>query len=77
VGTTAEPENLTNPAVEPERAHYFEVGSAHAIGDSVTVELTDFYKLSKNFLMPVNLEPLRFSIILPLSEAGNEGSISV
>jgi outer membrane receptor protein involved in Fe transport len=49
IGTTAEPENLTNRAVEPERAHYFEVGSAHAIGDSVTVELTGFYKLSKNF----------------------------
>jgi len=49
VGTTAEPENLTNRTVEPERAHYFEVGSAHAIGDSVTIELTGFYKLSKNF----------------------------
>ena len=49
VGTTAEPENLTNPAVEPERAHYFELGSAHAIGDSVTVELTCFYKLSNFF----------------------------
>ncbi len=48
-GTTAEPENSTNHAVEPERAHYFEVGSAHSLGDSVTVELTGFYKLSKNF----------------------------
>ena len=49
VGTTAEPENVTNRVVEPERAHYFEVGSAHALGESVTVELTGFYKLSKNF----------------------------
>ncbi|MDH5562996.1 MAG: TonB-dependent receptor [Nitrospirota bacterium] len=48
IGTTAEPENLTNRTVEPERAHYFEVGSAHSLGDSVEVELTGFYKLSKN-----------------------------
>lgn len=48
VGTTAEPENLTNRTVEPERAHYFEVGSSHALGDAVTIELTGFYKLSKN-----------------------------
>ena len=48
VGTTAEPENLTNRTVEPERAHYFEVGSVHALGNSVEVELTGFYKLSKN-----------------------------
>jgi len=48
IGTTAEPENLTNRTVEPERAHYFEVGSAHALGDSVTIELTGYYKLNKN-----------------------------
>jgi len=48
VGTTAEPENLTNRTVKPERAHYFEVGSAHALGDSVTIELTGYYKLNKN-----------------------------
>ena len=48
VGTTAEPENLTNRTVEPERAHYFEVGSAHALGDWMEIELTGFYKLSKN-----------------------------
>lgn len=48
VGTTAEPENLTNRTVEPERAHYFEVGSSHALGNAVTIELTGFYKLSKN-----------------------------
>ncbi len=48
IGTTAEPENLTNRTVKPERAHYFEVGSSHALGESVTVEITGFYKLSKN-----------------------------
>jgi len=48
IGTTAEPENLTNRTVEPERAHYFEVGSSHALGERVTLELTGFYKLSKN-----------------------------
>jgi outer membrane receptor protein involved in Fe transport len=48
VGTTAEPENLTDRTVEPERAHYFEVGSAHALGESVSIELTGYYKLNKN-----------------------------
>jgi len=48
VGTTAEPENLTNTTVEPERAHYFEVGSAHALGDALSIELTGYYKLNKN-----------------------------
>jgi hypothetical protein len=48
VGTTAEPENLTSRTVEPERAHYFEVGSAHSLGDSVSIELTGYYKLNKN-----------------------------
>jgi outer membrane receptor protein involved in Fe transport len=48
IGTTAEPEDLTNRTVKPERAHYFEVGSSHALSEWVTVELTGFYKLSKN-----------------------------
>lgn len=48
IGTTAEPENLTNRTVKPERAHYFEVGSSHALSEWVTLELTGFYKLSKN-----------------------------
>ncbi len=39
---------MTNRTVEPERAHYFEVGSAHALGDWMEIELTGFYKLSKN-----------------------------
>ena len=48
VGTTAEPENLTNNTVKPERSHYFEVGSTHAIGQTAVVQLTGYYKLSKN-----------------------------
>ncbi|MDA0737383.1 MAG: TonB-dependent receptor [Nitrospirae bacterium] len=48
VGTTAEPENLTNNTVKPERSHYFEVGSTHAIGQIAVVQLTGYYKLSKN-----------------------------
>ena len=48
IGTTAQPENLTNRTVEPERAHYFEVGIYRALGRMATVELTGWYKLSKN-----------------------------
>ena len=48
VGTTAEPENLTNNTVKPERSHYFEVGSTHAIGQAAVVQLTGYYKLSRN-----------------------------
>ena len=48
IGTTAEPENLTVRTVEPERAHYFEVGVYRALGQMATVELTGWYKLSKN-----------------------------
>ncbi len=48
IGTTAEPENLTNNTVKPERSHYFEVGSTHAIGQIAVVQLTGYYKLSKN-----------------------------
>ncbi len=48
VGTTAEPENVINNTVKPERAHYFEVGSTHAIGQMAVVKLTGYYKLSKN-----------------------------
>jgi len=48
VGTTAEPENLTNNKVKPERSHYFEVGSTHALGGLAVVQLTGYYKLSTN-----------------------------
>jgi hypothetical protein len=45
-GTKAAPENTTNNQVRAERAHYFEVGSYHALGQQVTLELTGYYKLS-------------------------------
>ncbi len=45
-GTKAAPENTTNNTVRAERAHYFEVGSYHALGQQVTLELTGYYKLS-------------------------------
>ena len=48
IGTTAEPENLTNTMVKPERSHYFEVGSTHAIGQIGVLQLAGYYKLSRN-----------------------------
>lgn len=46
LGTTAQPENLTNNKVRAERAHYFEVGSYHALSRWATLELTAYYKLA-------------------------------
>lgn len=46
IGTTAEPENLTNNKTRAERAHYFEVGSYHALTRWATLELTGYYKLN-------------------------------
>jgi hypothetical protein len=45
-GTTAQPDDRTNNQVRAERAHYFEVGSYHAVSRWATVELTGYYKLS-------------------------------
>ena len=45
-GTTAQPENTTNNQVRAERAHYFEVGSYHALSRWATLELTGYYKLA-------------------------------
>ncbi len=46
IGTTAQPENLTNNTPRAERADYFEVGTYHALfNQRVTLELTGFYKL--------------------------------
>ena len=45
-GTKAAPENTMNNKVRAERAHYFEVGSYHALTHRVTLELTGYYKLS-------------------------------
>lgn len=46
IGTTAQPENLTVVKTRSERSHYFEVGSYHALNQSVTLELTGYYKLN-------------------------------
>jgi outer membrane receptor protein involved in Fe transport len=46
IGTTAEPENLTNNKVRAERSHYFQVGSYHAVMRNVWLELTGYYKLA-------------------------------
>lgn len=48
-GTTAEPEDRTNKQVRAERAHYFEIGSYHALTDWATLQLTGYYKLA-NYL---------------------------
>ena len=45
-GTTAEPDDPTGFRPRAERAHYFEVGSYHAIGPYATLELTGYYKLA-------------------------------
>lgn len=47
LGTTAQPENLINNTVRAERAHYFEVGSSHALTRWTTLEFTAYYKLAR------------------------------
>lgn len=47
--TTAAPDDPTGFRPRAERAHYFEVGSYHAVGRYATLELTGYYKLA-NFL---------------------------
>ncbi|MCP9439346.1 MAG: TonB-dependent receptor [Nitrospira sp.] len=49
IGTTAEPEDTTNNPPRAERAHYFQIGSVHALGDWATLQLTGYYKLA-NYL---------------------------
>ncbi len=48
-GTKAAPEDTTNNTVRAERAHYFEVGSYHALTRWATLQLTGYYKLA-NYL---------------------------
>ena len=48
-GTKAAPEDATNNQVRAERAHYFEIGSYHALTDWATLQLTGYYKLA-NYL---------------------------
>ena len=47
-GTAAEPEDPRNVKTNPERAHYMEIGSTHAIGKSTVIQLTGYYKISTN-----------------------------
>ena len=47
-GTTAEPQDPTNIRTKPERSHYFEIGSTHAIGKRTVVQLTGYYKYNRN-----------------------------
>ncbi len=43
-GTTAQPDDPTGFRPRAERAHYFEVGSYHALNSWATLELTAYYK---------------------------------
>jgi outer membrane receptor protein involved in Fe transport len=45
-GTKAAPEDTTNNTPRAERAHYFEVGSYHALSRWATLQLTGYYKLA-------------------------------
>lgn len=47
IGTTAQPENLTNNKVPAERSHYFQIGSTHALFGMVTLELTGYYTIDR------------------------------
>lgn len=47
IGTTAEPDNVTNNRVRAERSHYFQVGSYHALTERLTVEVVGYYKLNR------------------------------
>ena len=47
-GTTAEPEDPTNIRNKPERSHYVEIGSTHALGKRTVIQVTGYYKFSTN-----------------------------
>ena len=47
-GTTAAAEDPTNVRTKPERSHYFEIGSTHALGKRTVIQLTGYYKYSTN-----------------------------
>mgnify|MGYP000887923524 CR=1 FL=1 len=47
VGTKAAPEDTTNNQPRAERAHYFEIGTTHALTDWATLQLTGYYKLAR------------------------------
>jgi len=45
-GTRANPEDSTDNLPRAERAHYFQIGSVHALTDWATLQLTGYYKLA-------------------------------
>ncbi len=47
-GTTAAAEDPTNIKANPERSHYFELGSTHALGTRTVLQVTGYYKLNTN-----------------------------
>ena len=47
-GTTAAPEDPTDIKANPERAHYVEVGSTHAVGTRTVLQVTGYYKFNSN-----------------------------
>lgn len=49
-GTKAAPEDAANNLPRAERAHYFQIGSTHALTDWATLQLTGYYKLAHYFL---------------------------
>ena len=46
--TTAAAEDPTNIKANPERSHYFEIGSTHALGTKTVLQVTGYYKLNTN-----------------------------
>ena len=47
-GTTAAPDDDRNIKTNPERSHYVEVGSTHALGRRTVVQVTGYYKINRN-----------------------------
>ena len=47
-GTTAEAEDPTNIKANPERSHYVEIGSTHALGKRTVIQVTGYYKFNTN-----------------------------
>ncbi len=47
-GTTAQPEHLANVKTKPERSHYVEIGSTHALGKRTVIQVTGYYKFNTN-----------------------------
>ena len=45
-GTTAEPVDSTNVKTKPERSHYFEIGSTHALGKRTVVQVDGLLQVS-------------------------------